>query len=52
MENNLISENQTGFNTNQLPLITHDIYKSFGIGSELRGIFLDISKALDKIWHK
>ena len=31
--------------------ITHDIYKSFDCGHEDRGIFLDISKAFDKVWH-
>ena len=31
--------------------ITHDIYKSFDCGYEVRSIFLDISKAFDKVWH-
>ena len=31
--------------------ITHDIYKSFDCGYEFRGVFLDISKAFDKVWH-
>ena len=31
--------------------ITHDIYKSFDCGYEVRGVFLDISKAFDKVWH-
>ena len=30
--------------------ITHDIYKSFDCGYELRGVFLDILKAFDKVW--
>ena len=56
-ENNLISPNQSGFKPgdsciNQLLSITHDIFKSFDDVLEVRGIFLDISKASDKVWHK
>ena len=32
--------------------ITHDIYQSLDQGYEVRGVFLDISKAFDKVWHK
>ena len=54
--NELISPNQSGFKTgdsciNQLLSITHKIYKSFDDGYEVRGIFLYISKAFDKVWH-
>ena len=56
-ENSLISPNQSGFKPgdsciNQLLSITHEIYKSFDDGLEVRGIFLDISKAFDKVWHQ
>ena len=49
--NNLIFPNQPGFKSgdsciNQLLSITHEINKSFDNGLEVRGIFLDISKAL------
>ena len=37
---------------NQLISITHEICKSFDAGYEVRGVFLDISKAFDKIWHQ
>ena len=52
-----MSPNQSGFKpgdscTNQLLSITHEIYKSFDNGFEVRGVFLDISKAFDKVWHK
>ena len=30
--------------------ITHDTYKSFDCGYEVKGVFLDISKAFDKVW--
>ena len=30
----------------------HDIYQSFDDSLEVRAIFLDISKAFDKVWHK
>ena len=49
--------NQSGFKpgdsfTNQLLAITHEIYESFDEGFEVRGVFLDISKAFDKVWHE
>ena len=57
IENELISPSQSGFKPgdsciNQLLSITHDIYQSFDNGFEVRGVFLDISKAFDKVWHK
>ena len=57
IENELISPNQLGFKPgdsciNQLLAITHEIYKSFDDGFEVRGVFLDISKAFDKVWHE
>ena len=37
----------------QLLSITHEIYKSFDCNPsfDIRGTFLDISKAFDKVWH-
>ena len=32
--------------------ITHEISQSFDDGLEVRGVFLDISKAFDKVWHE
>ena len=57
IENDLISSNQWGFKQgdsciNQLLSITHDIYQSFGQDYEVRGVFLDISKAFHKVCHK
>ena len=56
IENDLISSNQSSFkpgdsSINLLLSITHDIYKSFDCGYEVRGVSLDISKAFDKVWH-
>ena len=56
IDNNLISSHQSGFKggdscINQLLSITHEIYKSFDEGFEVRGVFLDISKAFDRVWH-
>ena len=55
--NNLIPKNQSGFRPddsciNQLLSITHEIYQSFDDNLEVRAVFLDISKAFDKVWHK
>ena len=57
IQNNLITPNQSGFKTddsciNQLISTTHEIYKSFDDGYEVRGVFLDISKAFDKVWYQ
>ena len=56
-ENELISHNQSGFKPgnsciNQILCITHDIYQSLDDGLETRGVFLDISKTFDKVWHE
>ena len=56
IENDLNSPNQSGFKpgescTNQLISITHEVYQSFDEGFEVRGVFLDISEAFDKVWH-
>ena len=57
IENKLIAANQSGFKPddsciNQLIAITDEIYQSFDAGYEVRGVFLDISKAFDKVWHE
>ena len=57
IENELISSSQSGFKPedsciNQLLSITRDIYQSFDNDFEVRGVFLEISKAFDKVWHK
>ena len=31
---------------------TREIYQSFDDGLEVRGVFLDISKAFGKVWHE
>ena len=54
IENDLISPNQLGFKPgdsciNQLLAFTHEIYKSFDDRFEVRGVFLDISEAFDKV---
>ena len=57
--NNILNTNQSGFRsgdscTNQLTVITHEIFKAFDSNPtlEVRGVFLDISKAFDKVWHE
>ena len=56
-ENNLISLNQSGFKpgdscVNQFLSISHQIFKSLDNSHEVRSVFLDMSKDLDKVWHK
>ena len=52
LENNLASTSQSGFKPgnsciNQLLFMTHEIFQSFDEGSEVRSVFLDISKAFE-----
>ena len=56
--NNLITKNQSGFRpgdstTNQLLYLLDEIHQSFDSTKslEVRTVFLDISKAFDKVWH-
>ena len=53
----MVSPNQSGFRpgdscVNQLITVFDEIYKSFDDGLEVRGVFLDIPKAFDKVWYK
>ena len=55
--NNLILPKQSGFRpgdscTNQLLSTAHEILSAFDDGHEVRGVFLDISKAFDRVWHE
>ena len=55
-ENDLLSPKQSGFRSgdsciNQLLSINHEVLNAFDKGLEVCGIFLDISKAFDKVWH-
>ena len=58
-ENNLFLSNQSGFRNgdscvNQLLAITHEIYQGFYCSPsvETRSVFLDMSKAFDKVWYE
>ena len=57
-ENNLIIKNQSAFRpgdstTNQLLFLVNEIHRAFENPKslEIRAVFLDISKACDKVWH-
>ena len=57
--NNIFSPCQSGFRKgdsciSQLLVITHEIFLNFDANPPLdtRGVFLDISKAFDKVWHE
>ena len=56
--NNFITKNQSGFRpgdstTNQLLYLVNEIHQAFENPKslEVRAVFLDISKAFDKVWH-
>ena len=56
--NDILSKSQSGFHKgdsciSQLLAITHEIYSNFDAcpSLETRGVFLDISKAFDRVWH-
>ena len=55
----MLSVHQSGFRpgdscVHQLISIVHEIYSAFDANPslEVRGVFLDISKAFDRVWHK
>ena len=57
--NKLITKNQSGFTpgdsgTNQLLSLIHDVHVAFDDNSclEVRSVYLDMSKAFDKVWHE
>ena len=59
LQEELLNPNQSGFClsdscVNQLIAITHEIFKAFDCNPslEVRSVFLDISKAFDKVWHE
>ena len=58
-QNFLLKVNQSGFRPgdsciHQLVAITRNIFTAFDANSslEVRGFFLDLSKAFDRVWHK
>ena len=58
LEDNFLTPNESGFRPNgscinQLLSVVHSIYLDFDYNPslEVRGNFLDISKAFDKVWH-
>ena len=57
MDNNLLIEQNSGFKrkhstVNQLLKIVHQIYQDINSGKDTCLVFLDVSKVLDKVWHK
>ena len=56
-QNNLISERQAAYlkddsTISQLIYLVHTIRNAWGQGNMAQGVFLDISSAFDKVWHK
>ena len=57
VSNELLINENSGFKrndstVNQLIAIAHNIYKSLDSGKDVCAIFLDVSKAFDKVWHE
>ena len=57
LEIHFLNPFQSGFRpgdstVNQLVFIVHKIYEALEQGKEAHMVFLDISKAFDKVWHK
>ena len=57
MDNNLLFEQNFGFKrkdstVNQLLKIVHQIYQDINNGKDTCLVFLDVSKAFDKVWHE
>ena len=53
ISNNLITKNQSSDSvTNQLIFLVDKIHSSLDINLEDRSVFLDMSKAFDKVWHE
>ena len=57
ISNNLLTKNQSGFRpgdsvTNQLIFLVDKMHSSLDINLEVRSVFLDMSKAFDKVWHE
>ena len=57
-ENNIFNNNESGFQPSdscihQLIAITHNIFCVFHANPSLkvRGVFLDLSKTFDRVWH-
>ena len=58
MEEELLNPNLSGFRpsdfcVNQVLALTHEIFEAFDCNPplEVRSVFLDISKAFEKVWH-
>ena len=53
----LINPRQSGFlpgdsTINQLSALCHNISCKLDTGDEVKGVFLDLTKAFDRVWHK
>ena len=57
LDKNFLNPLQSGFRpgdstVNQLVYMVHNFYDAFERGKEVRMVYLDISKAFHRVWHK
>ena len=57
MEHSVIVNNQSGFTPgdstmNQLLKLTQTLYKSLDVGKGTVAVFIDFTKAFNKVWHE
>ena len=57
IKNNLLSPKNSGFKkgdgaVNQMICLTDTIYKALDLGKSVAMVFLDISRAFARVWHR
>ena len=57
ISNNLLTDKNSGFRSGdgtlyQLLAMSHELHEALDNGHDMRIVFMDMSKAFDKVWHK
>ena len=52
LSNNLLTDKNSGFRSAyQLLAMSHELHEALDNGNDMRIVFMDMSKAFDKVWH-